>query len=167
MNLLKILCLTCIAALLSFCSSAQCIPNVSHDSLRLIPNHGITATAQSGNVLYIGGNFSVIGRYTGPFIGVDINTGKPLYDSWPMVRGKVNRILPDDSGGWFIGGTFRKVGDSSRNGLAHIDAFGNVLPLNANMAANHYVNEMLIKDSILYVAGVFNIFMGDSVSGLA
>ena len=167
MNLLKILCLTCIAALLSFCSSAQCIPNVSHDSLRLIPNAAITATAQSGNILYMAGDFWVTGRYTGPFIGVDINTSKPVYDSWPMVRGIVNRILPDGNGGWYIGGKFRRVGDSTRHGLAHIDAGGNVLPLSTGMVYYQGVNDMLIKDSILYVAGNFDFFMGDSLSCVA
>ena len=172
MNLLKSLCLTCIAALLSFSSSAQCNPEPTLDSSHIIPNGAITTAAQSGNILYVSGSFSVFGNYTGSSIGIDINTSKPVFSNWPIVRGKVNKVIPDGNGGWYIGGDYHKIGDSLRDHLAHVDANGNVTAWNAQLSSvwytyNHWVNDLYIADSILYVGGHFNTFLGDTVANLA
>jgi hypothetical protein len=42
----------------------------------------------------------------------------------PAARPQVRAVVPDGSGGWFIGGDFNYVGGVPRNHLAHVRADG-------------------------------------------
>src|SRR6185503_20568494 len=77
------------------------------------PNSTVYAMAKSGNTLYIGGNFSQVGPPTGSGVPVDPATGLPS-GNFPRVTGTVHAVVPDGSGGWYIGGDFTAVGGISR-----------------------------------------------------
>src|SRR5215468_8748371 len=62
----------------------------------------------SGNTLYIGGDFYLIGPSTGGAASVDLATGM-AQRPYPRVAGRVNSAAPDGAGGWFIGGQFTQV----------------------------------------------------------
>jgi hypothetical protein len=54
--------------------------------------------------------------------------GTPAAADFPRVQGTVTAAVSDGSGGWFIGGTFDRVGGLPRHDLAHVDARGGVDP---------------------------------------
>lgn len=76
-----------------------------------------------GTTLYFGGSFTQVGPFTGAFAAVDSTTGI-LAPTFPIVDGPVRGIAPDGVGGWFIVGTFVRVNNQSRLGMAHILANG-------------------------------------------
>ncbi|MES2779827.1 MAG: T9SS type A sorting domain-containing protein [Bacteroidota bacterium] len=98
--------------------------------------------------LYIGGAFSRIGNI-GSF-GAPVDTGTGLLpNKWPAFQGNViNAAIPDDSGGWYVGGDFDKVGTSYINNLVHVLADGsidtNFIEVDLNVASLEKINNKLI-----------------------
>src|SRR5207244_6697337 len=89
------------------------------------PNSGVRALASSGNTIYLGGDFTQIGRPTGGLLGLDPTSAALVV--LPKVLGTVYAMAPDGTGGWFIGGSFTYVGGALRSNLAHIASDGSVL----------------------------------------
>src|SRR5262245_24409817 len=79
----------------------------------------VSAVIRSGNTIYLGGGFSLVGPNSGGAVPVRRTTGAPL-TQYPKVVGVVLAVVPDGAGGWFIAGTFDRVGDAARHNLAHI-----------------------------------------------
>jgi hypothetical protein len=77
-----------------------------------------------GNRAYLGGGFDYVGPTTGHGVIVDPATGQRA--PGPIVDGRVNAVVADGNGGYYIGGDFVRVGTSRREGLAHILADGTV-----------------------------------------
>jgi len=107
------------------------------------------------NILYIGGGFSRIDKDVDEPNGavVDSATGVPDWE-FANPNGQVNAAVGDGTGGWFIGGSFTMVGDSIRNGLAHLDSTGLVTRWNPNIPGIVYC--LLTYETMLYVGGQFN-----------
>ena len=61
-----------------------------------------------------------------------VDTAPPLGSF--LVGGFVKAMAPDGAGGWFLGGTFNRVGGQARGGLAHIAADGTLDPVWAPVA---------------------------------
>ncbi len=38
----------------------------------------------------------------------------------PLINGVVKAVVPDGSGGWFIGGTFTSIGSAAITNVAHL-----------------------------------------------
>ncbi|MEO5619205.1 MAG: hypothetical protein ABIS67_15655, partial [Candidatus Eisenbacteria bacterium] len=116
-------------------------------------NGNVLAFARSGNTLYIGGAFSQVGPNTGGGIPLGVASGQPV-TGYPPVAGQVLAVVPDGSGGWFIGGDFTAVGDVPRSHLAHILAGGQV----ANWAPDPdaTVRALALSGETLYIGGDFN-----------
>lgn len=87
----------------------------------------VTALAQDDSALYMAGTFTYVGPLTGGLTMLDPSTGA-IIPGMPMVNGTVQAIAPDGAGGWFIGGSFNRVGDAPRRNLAHIRAGYSVDP---------------------------------------
>lgn len=112
------------------------------------------------DTLYFSGSFDYIGKYHGSFTAVDSANGDVVQtNSWPKTNGAVYTAVPDGSGGFFIGGKFRRVGDSVRNNIAHINSSGQVSAFNPG--ANDTVYTMVLNSSNLYAGGTFT-KLGDS-----
>lgn len=116
-------------------------------------NDGINAIVELGNTVYIGGSFTVVGPYTGTGVPIDASSGVPVA-GFPKVNGQVHAVIPDGSGGWYIGGFFTNVGGLVRNRVAHIDASNNVTAWNPN--ANNAVLTLAVSGSTVYAGGLFN-----------
>lgn len=119
----------------------------------------VDAVAVSGNTAYIGGDFTHVGPsdtfQTGSFVGFDASTGQAHGHSLPVYAANdVTAMAPDGSGGWYIGGFFRRVGDTARTGLAHIRADGSLDP-NWAPAVDNTPEAMAVSGSTVYVGGVF------------
>ena len=138
------------------------------DSLHFATDQKIFTAEIYQNRLYIGGNFKYVGKKTGPVAFFFNNNSEP--DGGMPVFGDINpsgeadyndvkTVLPDGRGGWFVGGSFRKVNNRDQLYLAHIlpnkqiDG-GFIFPFNDNITFGG-VNALKKDDHYLYVGGMF------------
>ncbi|MFO1497575.1 MAG: hypothetical protein U1G07_04135 [Verrucomicrobiota bacterium] len=88
----------------------------------------INAVAQANGVIYVGGSFQSVLRSQPSGVGAyDLNSGTRDPD-FPLVAGTAFAVLPDNEGGWFIGGDFSAIGGVSVKNLAHVRADKTVDP---------------------------------------
>jgi trimeric autotransporter adhesin len=137
-----------LAGLTSGVAHAQIVQESFH-----VTNGPVHATALSGNTLYIGGDFTQVGPATGSFVSIDATTGV-AGSAFPKVLGSVEDMVSDGAGGWYIGGSFYKVGGLPRANLAHVLADGTVAPWNPGADSN--VLCMAAIGSTIYVGGFFS-----------
>ncbi|MFA7308617.1 MAG: FG-GAP-like repeat-containing protein [Patescibacteria group bacterium] len=121
-------------------------------------------TAGDGSV-YIGGNFTYVGPYTG--YGAVVNKTTASVPSGNAVpNGVVRAVGLDGSGGYYIGGDFTLVGTTTRNHIAHILSDGTLDPtFDGN--ANSYIEELVVANGVLYVGGNFSTIGGQTRNNLA
>ena len=96
-----------------------------------ITDGAVNASALDGTTVYLGGEFTKVGRFTGGLTALattnDATLGRPLSDSaWPVIDGEVFALISDGAGGWYMGGEFTRVGAHTTRNLAHISASGAV-----------------------------------------
>ncbi len=116
------------------------------------------------SILYIGGEFKSYGaRRTGLVVFDTVK--KASVSNVTLGNGLVSKMLSDGKGGWYVCGTFTKIGDSLRTNLAHIDSNGVVDAWNPEPVGN--VSDILIDANYLYVAGKFSAIGGYVRSSLA
>ena len=117
-------------------------------------NGSVYSVAPTGNVTYIGGDFSLVGPNTGAGIPLDVSTGSPILSFDKIINGAVRVAVPDGSGGWYIGGSFDKAGAVARNGLAHVLSDGTVDP-SWDPDVNNTVYALALSGSTVYAGGMF------------
>lgn len=149
------------AVAVSQSANAQCYPFMAHDSLQLVTNNAVYCSETKGDTVFIGGKFTYIGKYTGGLVHVNYNGQVSMPGHKPRVVGSVYTMIPDDNGGYFIGGNFTHIGDSNRANIAQIDASGNVLPFKVDIhfdnwnSQSAFVNTLIKKGDKLYIGGKF------------
>jgi len=79
-----------------------------------VTNGTVRAIARTTDTVYIGGDFTYVGPYTGYGVPIDASSGQPA-GAFPKVNGQVSACVADGSGGWYIGGYFTQVGGVARN----------------------------------------------------
>ncbi|MEZ4851862.1 MAG: hypothetical protein R3B93_25265 [Bacteroidia bacterium] len=104
--------------------------------------------------IYLGGKYTHGGLITGKSALISTNSDIPDQDH-PIIDGTVYASLPDGNGGWFIGGTFSKVGDSSIYNLVHILP-GGIIDTSFTPSPNGKVNDLKLDGNFLYIAGEFS-----------
>jgi hypothetical protein len=88
----------------------------------------VHTVARAGRVAVVGGRFNGVAPrtlVTGGFALVSAETGRRALHH-PRIHGNVNAIVPDGSGGWFVGGHFTIVGSERRPQIAHVLADGRI-----------------------------------------
>ena len=146
---MKKLYLSCL--LLVFCLTVVKSQTLVPDQLST--NVKVYAIVKNGNTVYIGGQFTSVGR--GMPYAVPINKSSNdavIYTAQP--NGPVRAIIEDGSGGWYIGGEFTQVAGQPRNRLARINADGTLNPWNPD--CNGMVNTIALLNSTVFVGGVFS-----------
>ena len=124
------------------------------------PNGEVYAIYKNGNNVYIGGDFNAVGPITGS--GAQIDTTTAIANtSLPRVDGTINTTISDGAGGWFIGGTFTRVGNYVINNLAHINP-NNTVDVGFKPEPNGAVFTLKLDNAVLYIGGAFT-----TVKGLA
>ncbi len=122
---------------------------------------------ESNKILYIGGSFTQIGPRSGCGVPLNTSDGKPSIPlpDLPKVEGYVYAVVPDGSGGWYIGGSFTKVGSEPRNNIAHIDSSGN--PTSWDPSADNTVYALAISGGAIYAGGSFTSIGGQTRNYIA
>jgi hypothetical protein len=144
----------------------------------------VNAIATENGVTYFGGNFSKIGYPSGGGLVFNKTTGADV-PGFPLIDGPVLTAISDGAGGFYIGGSFRKVGGIERPCLAHILANGQVdTTFNAGVALTYTilfknqfgesvqtktstVNTVALDGSTLYIGGQFKTINGVERWGVA
>ena len=137
-----------------------------------VTNGNVWRIAHSGTTTYICGGFNHVGPPTGYGVPTDITNGTPVI-GYPKVNGYVLNCVSDGSGGWFIGGSFTRVGTYTRNNIAHIcsdmtvDPSWDPNPSGENTIVYSQISALARNGSILYVGGYFNKIGGQPRNGIA
>jgi len=145
----------CILLLVVACAGPSRAQTVDPDFW--VTNGAVMTMERSGNTLYLGGTFSLVGPATGAFVRVAKSDGS-IVEAWPDVFGDVRAVASDGAGGWFIGGQFVAVGRTPRANLAHVDALGKVTSWDP--AANGAVEALWVEGPTVYVGGQFTLIGG-------
>ena len=125
----------------------------------------VLGMARSANTLYIAGSFRSVGESSGGYVAVDPRTGATL-GRFPKVAGSVAVIVPDGSGGWYLGGDFTAVAGKPRSCLAHVLVDGSVSDWNPSATGSPgYIDPpvvvaIAIRDGRLFVGGAFRMIDG-------
>ncbi len=118
----------------------------------------VTSIAVSGNNTFIGGNFDYIGPNTGSAAKLTTSSLVPNL-TFPLVNGDVEVIVSDGAGGWYIGGTFTKVGTTSRSRAARINSDGSLHAWNPNLSRSSgvaSVRTIVVASDGVYLGGDFD-----------
>jgi beta-propeller uncharacterized protein DUF5122 len=129
------------------------------DTTLWVPNGRVNSLVAQGSTLYLGGDFTTIGPATGAFVPIDPVTGHPSL-SYPKVTGIVFAAIPDDAGGWFLGGRFYSVGGVPRSGLAHVLQDGSVSPWSPEIGQGS-VQALAKRGNTIFIAGGFDTLNGE------
>jgi hypothetical protein len=125
----------------------------------------VLGMARSGSTLYIAGSFRSVGENSGGLVAYDTRTGQEL-PSFPRVAGTIVTIVPDGSGGWYIGGEFGGVGGKPRSCLAQVRADGSVTDWNPSVTGSPgyidppSVNAIAVCGDHVFVGGAFRMIGG-------
>jgi trimeric autotransporter adhesin len=112
----------------------------------------VRALVRSGNTLYVGGDFTLIGPDTGASALLDAKTPHRA-GPFPAVRGNVHAVASDGQGGWLVGGLLTRADNWERRGLVHVLPDGTV---DADFPdADDEVDAILVSGRTAYVGGRF------------
>lgn len=128
----------------------------------------VTSIAVSGNNTFIGGNFDYIGPNTGSAAKLTTSSLVPNL-SFPLINGDVEVIVPDGSGGWYIGGAFTKVGTASRSRAARINSDGTLHSWSPSLSVSFgvaTVKAIVVASDGVYLGGNFETVNSASRSNL-
>ena len=135
----------------------------------------VDAVLRVGKVVYVGGNFTVVGGHAGGtttrmhLMGVRAGTGK-LTRFAPKINGRVYALAASPGGRFlFVGGQFSAVGSSARDNLAAFDLrTGRLSSRVPNLGITGTVRGLAVSPmGRLYVAGSFGRVSGVRRQNLA
>ena len=129
------------------------------------------AVTRVGTHVYIGGDFSYVGPYTGSGVPLSDASGRPVA-RFAKIDGSVSAVVPDGAGGYYVGGVFTSVGGAARVGLAHIKADGSLdqswrADLGRAVSYTPSVTALALSGSTLYVGGSFSSIGGQQRENIA
>lgn len=129
----------------------------------------VNGLARPGNTVYLGGDFRYLGPRTTGLARLD--SGGTPDPSFPTVNGYVRVVVPDGSGGWYVGGSYSAIGGVQRSSLAHVLADGTVDPgfsadVNSDYGSGE-VRALALAGTTLYIGGTFTNVAGQPRSNLA
>jgi len=124
----------------------------------------VSALESAGDTLFIGGGFPGIGLACEGLAKYTAGEALPSLD-FPKATGYVNVIVPDMSGGYYVGGSFERMGDQEQPFLAHIMPDMS-MDLTFAPQLNGTVEALALDGNWLYVGGSFSEAGGNSIGRL-
>jgi hypothetical protein len=136
---------------------------------------GVNALERQGNTLFVGGSFSYVGPPNARLGAVvSAQTAEAPLGLPRIVGSEVRAVLPDGSGGWFIGGRFTSVGGIACQNLAHVradltvdPAFCGTIDMGGGSSGVPVVNALAKGATKLYLGGRFARVRSSQRSNLA
>jgi hypothetical protein len=156
----------CLVALLSVLlptTPAHAVPSQVPDATAGT-NGTVYALLEVGDRVYVGGKFSWAGPYTGNGAAVSGTDGQRLASS-AFPSGPVLAAAADGSGGWYVGGSFTKIGKAGRLGVARINKNGGLAGWNPSVTGT--VEAIVVGSGAVYLGGSFSTVGGQARSNLA
>jgi len=126
----------------------------------------VRAMVRANGRLFLGGDFWRLSTKSGPGVPVDPATGNASLITGEIAGAAVYAVRNDGHGGWYVGGSFTRVGGLPRSNLAHIRADGSVDPGFAPAVAGP-VRAMAVSGSTIFVGGDFSSVGGQARNDLA
>ena len=117
------------------------------------PNGEVYSIYKSGNTVYYGGDFDLVGPTTGSATIVD-NTNAQPNTKLPRIVGTIYSTISDGKGGWYIGGVFNTVGNYAISNIVHINSDYSI-DTQFKPQPNDTVNTMYLNGNSLYIGGAF------------
>ncbi len=128
-------------------------------------NSYVQKVLAKGDSVFIGGNFTKTG-FDNPYLAaITTTTDVPDVD-FPRTDGTVYCIIPDGSGGWYVGGNFSTIGGVSRQNLAHVKS-NKSIDANPSVTFNGEVRTIVKSGSNLHIGGTFTTVGGNNRQYLA
>lgn len=128
--------------------------------------HAVAASSDQSRI-YVGGSFSFFGPATGGAVPVDTVKGDPV-GAWPQVSGgPVETVIPDGTGGWYVGGSFTHVDGEPTPNLIRIRSDGTVAPTFRTSLTDGFVYSLALSGGKLFVGGSFGFAGGTARNGFA
>lgn len=139
------------------CALALSLPtSAAASTTPFLTDGAVTAIVNSSSTVYLGGVFSrVSSAPIGEAATINTTTAARAAGVAEVTGGLVSAMVPDGSGGWYLGGTFTFVGGSPRSGLAHIKASG-LLDTGFHPSLTGSVAALALSSGTLYVGGTFH-----------
>lgn len=145
-----------------------CIDRTTGMSLPIpSPGNGqVNTITELNGKIFAGGSFSgSSGHYTGYLANYAGLSDLPQLDGIDF-GGAVEAIIPDGSGGWYVGGSFFQVSGQTLQRLAHILPNGSLDPA-FTFQPNGTVNALSLFNDTMLIAGNFTQINGTAVGRLA
>ena len=114
----------------------------------------VLSVLETNGFVYVGGQFTNVGPFTGGAAALDATTGT-LLPNFPVVNGTVAAVVSDGKDGWFLGGDFAGVGGVAATNLVHLQR-QNVVDPNWTPNPNGPVLALLVIGNTLYAGGTFD-----------
>ena len=154
--------LTLCAVLLGSVLSSSSTPAQFLDPEFPITDAAVLTSAVSGDTLYVGGAFSLIGRRTGHAAVLDQMTAAPF---GLLADGPVVVAIPDGAGGWYVGGSFTSIRGIPRSNIAQI--LPDMTMSDWDPSADNVVSALAVNGSTVYAGGSFQLIGGQARSCIA
>ena len=123
----------------------------------------ITGSISAGNVvntltthgdsIFVGGNFSRLGLKTDYLSSIN-EGGTGSDQSMPNTNGQIKCIIPDGSGGWYVGGYFTQIGALNKSYVAHVKS-DKTVDASFTATCNSAVFALVKDGAKLYLGGAF------------
>ncbi len=153
-----------VVALLAGASAAS--RSVSSSPMTVLTNGTVLAVAAAGDRIYAGGDFSLIGAYTGSWVAVSAG-GEPLAGR-PRVDAEVVAAAADGRGGWFLAGNIAAVGSTVRSAkVVHLEASGALDGSWRVVVGGGSVSTLARHGDMLFLGGTFKAIAGKRRVALA
>jgi hypothetical protein len=158
-----ILLVASVAGLPAASATSSFVPNPSEV---FFANGTILSVAAAPGQIYVGGDFTLIGRPTGSWVAIGPD-GKPVAGR-PQVAGFVSAATPDGRNGWFVAGTIRGVGARERSAaVVHLRANGELDESWRVAVRGGRVAALALRGRMLFLGGDFKTVGGKVRHGLA
>jgi hypothetical protein len=151
-------------SLLLAVSQAGAQPPSSDSRINVVINGGVNVATRVGNTLFLGGAFSRIAPSTnavGSLVAVNPTTAQVIAGRFPViVGGDVVAMIPDGSGGYYLGGGFDRIGGVRQPNLRRLDSNGQLV---ASFVPNTgFVRTLALAGGHLWVGGDFTFFNSEA-----
>jgi hypothetical protein len=115
---------------------------------------GVFNVTKQNNNFYLLGDFTNLAINQGPALVLDSATHTVLTPQKWKVNGLVHAAIADGQGGFYIGGNFTKIGDSSRLYLAQVNGNGQPTAWKPNI--DSVVRALYKRNDTLFIGGAFS-----------